>query len=84
MGYNIISSETNDPQQRSTHLRPLNPQHDDPHNIIRSSQPIVHLLPIRPQPQHQNYSKLFLNIFHFSFTTKVLPEVVGVLVPGVW
>ena len=49
----------------------LNPQHDNPHNIIRSSQPIVHL-PLdsspaaAPEPLY-----LFLNSFHFSFSTPV-------------
>jgi len=52
-------------------------------NIIHNSQPIVHLPPNSFPAAAPELPQVLLNIFHFSFSTQVLPKVVGVLVPGV-
>ena len=67
-----------------TFVPTLNHQHDNPHNIIRSSQTIVHLPPnSSPSRSTRTPPGLLERLPLLFLHTRVLPEVVGVLVPGV-
>jgi hypothetical protein len=85
MGYSIIFSETNDPQQQTTHLCPHSKSPTlQSCSIIRNFQTIVYLPPDSSPSRSTRTPPGLLERIPFLFLhPRVLPEVVGVLVPGV-